>query len=62
MSYNNARKVGVASELKELTMDTDKVVVRLEAAQAELAVCAWMVRWCATVARPRQRWLGGGSD
>ena len=62
MSYNNAKELGVASELKELTMDTDDAVVRPEAARAELAMCAWMVRWCATVARPRQRWLGGGSD
>ena len=32
MSYNNARKVGVASELKELTTDTDDMMVRLEEA------------------------------
>ena len=62
MSYNNVGEVGVASELKELTMDTDKVVVQAEAAQPELAAYAWTVRWCPTVARPRQRWLGGGRN
>ena len=53
MSYNNAREVGVASELKELTTDTDEVVVRPEAPQAKLAACARMVRWCTAVARLR---------
>ena len=53
MSYNNAEEIGVASELKELTTDTGKVMVRQEAARAELATYAWMVRQCTTVARLR---------
>jgi len=62
VSYNNAGEVGVASELKELTMDTDKVVVRPEVARAELAACAWTVRWHTAMSRLHQGWLGGGSD
>ena len=62
MSYNNAGEIEVASELMKLTMDIDDAVVRPKAAQAELVVCVRMVRWCTTVARLRQGWLGGGSD
>ena len=62
MSYNNVGEVGVASELKELTTDTDKVVVRPKVAEAELATCARMVRWHTAVARLRQGRLGDGSD
>ena len=51
MSYNNAGELGVASELKELTMDIDDVVVRLETARYELVACVWMMRWCTVVAR-----------
>ena len=62
MSYNNAEEIGVASELKELTTDTDDTMVRPEAAHAELAACVRTVRRCTTVARLRHEWLGGGSD
>ena len=62
MSYNNVEEIGVASELKELTTDTDDTVVRPEAAQAELAACGRAVRWCTMMARLSQGWLGGGSD
>ena len=50
MSYNNAKELGVASELKELTTDIEEVAVRLEVAQAELAVCARTVLWRTAVA------------
>ena len=53
MSYNNAGELGVVSELKEFTTDTDDAVVRPEEARAELATCAWMVRWRTTVVRLR---------
>ena len=53
VSYNNAGELGVASELKELTTDTDDAVVRLEAARTELATCARTVRWRTVVARLR---------
>ena len=62
MSYNNAGEIGVASELKELTTDTDKVVVRPKVAEAELATCARTVRWRTTVAKLHQGRLGSGSD
>ena len=45
VSYNNAREIGVASELKELTTEPIEVVARPETAQAELATCARTVRW-----------------
>ena len=53
MSYDNTGELGVASELKELTTDTDDAVVRLEAARTELATCARTVRWRTVVARLR---------
>ena len=40
VSYNNVGTVGVAHELKVLTTGSDEVVVRSEAAQANLATCA----------------------
>ena len=61
MSYNNVGEVGVASELKELTTDTDEVVVWPEAARAELAACVRTVRRCPMVARLRQVRVEGGS-
>ena len=62
MSYSNAGTVGVAHELKALTMDPDQVVVRPEAVQGKLVVCAQTVRWYVAVARLRQVRLEGGSD
>ena len=62
MSHNNAGEFGLASELKELTMELIEAVVRPETARAELAACAWTVRWRTMVARLCQGRLGGGSD
>ena len=62
MSHNNAEVKRVASELQAFTMDLDEVVVRSEVARANLAVCAWTVRWCTAVGRLRRVWLEGGSD
>ena len=62
MSYNHAGEFGVASEIKELTTDTGKVMVRPKVARAELATCARRVWWCTAVARLHQGRLGGGSD
>ena len=61
MSYNNVGELGVASELKGLTTDTDDTVVRPEVTRDKLAACARMVRWRTAVARLRQGRLGGGS-
>ena len=41
VSPNDVGAVGVARELKELTTDPAEVVVRPEAARANLATCAW---------------------
>ena len=62
MSYNNAGEVGVASELEGLTTDTDKVTIQPEMAQAELATCPRMGRWCTVVAKLHQVRLEGGGD
>ena len=62
VSYNNTGELGVASELQELTLDTDDPVVRSETAQAELAACVRTVRRCTAVVMLCQGWLGGGSD
>ena len=62
VSSNDAGVVGVARELKELTIDLAKVVVQPEPTRAKLATCARTVQWCAAVARLRQGRLEGGSD
>ena len=51
-SENGANKL--ASELKELPMETVEVSVQPEKARAELAACAPTMRRCTPMARPRQ--------
>ena len=61
MNDSKAGAKGVASELKGLTTEPTKAVVRSETARAELAACARMVRWRTAMAQPRQERLGYGS-
>ena len=50
VSHNTVGEIGLANELKELTMEPIEAMVQPKTARAELAVCARTVLWRTAVA------------